>query len=91
MHCLECAINYKCVCECRWESVRTGVMCSCSLPLSLFLPKYIAGRIPSPRAHGPVALLPPWYAWQGTAVLLGSLGLVCPQLVREGKRRSGRV
>ena len=33
-------------------------------------------------SHGPVALLPPWYAWQGAAVLLGSVGLACPQLVR---------
>ena len=63
-----------------------------SLPPSpLLFPLQVAGRVPSLRAHGPVALLPPWYAWQGVAVLLGSLGLVCPQLVGEGKRRSVRV
>ena len=64
--------------------MRTGVTIQCSLPPFALLLASSWYRTPL-RAHGPVALLPPWYAWQGVAVLLGSLGLVCPQLVGRGR------
>ena len=62
----------------------TGVRMRLYVACHCLCSSQVAGRVPSLRVHGPVALLPPWYAWQGVAVLLGSLGLVCPQLVGGG-------